>query len=372
MACAVPRNCARRQSESPQLRLYSKYVEKNTRRYMVREFLRYNTPHVDDIFNVANSGKQAAFATTRRFFVQSSRVARTGDAVLYAMGRRTARHGRVHSDFASYPQERFIHTLAAQVSRENASASIQKMFEDKLLLSIRRLLQRHKSPRLGVAGGAFANVRLNRVLAENLPIEQIFIFPVMGDGGMPAGGGLCNLLQRDGLRHWLSQLRDVHLGRDFTDSIDAVLGAAADIRKTAEPPLESAAQRLTAGQLGAIYTGRMEYGPRALGTPSILANPSRRETHDLLNKRLARSEFIPFAPVIAADKASIVFDINDVNSYACRFMTITCNVKRHGASALPRWFISTVPRARRRSSARPIRSITTFWPPSSVKAAFPF
>jgi len=71
----------------------------------------------------------------------------------------------------------------------------------------------------------------------------------------------------------------------------------------------------------------MEYGPRALGARSILANPSRRETHDLLNKRLARSEFMPFAPVIAADKASTVFDINEVNSYACRFMTITCNVK---------------------------------------------
>jgi hypothetical protein len=343
----------------------------------IRAAIRYvnfcaTTPRMSTTFSTSQI--PASRRLSRRhagFFVQSSRVGRTGDAVLYAMGQRTARHGRVHSDFASYPQERFIHTLAAQVSREDASASIQKMFEDKLLLSIRRLLQRHKSPRLGVAGGAFANVRLNRVLAENLPIEQIFIFPVMGDEGMPAGGGLCYLLQRDGLRHWLSQrreLRDVYLGRDYTDSIDAALGAAADIRKTAEPPLESAAQRLTAGQLGAIYTGRMEYGPRALGTRSILANPSRRETHDLLNKRLARSEFIPFAPVIAADKASIVFDINDVNSYACRFMTITCNVK-------PQWrerIAAVVPRARRRSSARPIRTITTFWPPSSVKAAFPF
>src|SRR5262249_32698193 len=122
-------------------------------------------------------------------------------------------------------------------------------------------------------------------------------------------------------------LRDVYLGRDYTDSIDAVLGVTTGIRKTAEPPIEGAARRLTAGQLGAIYTGRMEYGPRALGARSILANPSRRETHDLLNKRLARSEFMPFAPVIAADKASTVFDINEVNSYACRFMTITCNVK---------------------------------------------
>jgi hypothetical protein len=74
---------------------------------MVREFLRYNTPHVDDIFNVANSGKQRLSRRHAGFFVQSSRVARTGDAVLYAMGRCTSRHGRVHSDFASYPQERF-------------------------------------------------------------------------------------------------------------------------------------------------------------------------------------------------------------------------------------------------------------------------
>jgi carbamoyltransferase len=71
----------------------------------------------------------------------------------------------------------------------------------------------------------------------------------------------------------------------------------------------------------------MEYGPRALGARSILANPSRRETHDLLNKRLSRSEFMPFAPVIAAEKAAAVFEIGAVNSYACRFMTITCNVK---------------------------------------------
>src|ERR1041385_3560908 len=54
---------------------------------------------------------------------------------------------------------------------------------------------------------------------------------------------------------------------------------------------------------------------------------SRRETHDLLNKRLSRSEFMPFAPVITAEKAATVFDVSPLNAYACRFMTITCNVK---------------------------------------------
>ena len=105
------------------------------------------------------------------------------------------------------------------------------------------------------------------------------------------------------------------------------MAACPDIRRTKEDPVVGTARRLNAGQLGAIYVGRMEYGPRALGTRSILANPSRRETHDLLNKRLSRSEFMPFAPVIAADKAATVFDVNLVNAYACRFMTITCNVK---------------------------------------------
>ena len=70
--------------------------------------------------------------------------------------------------------------------------------------------------------------------------------------------------------------------------------------------LRATAKRLAAGEIGAIYTGRMEYGPRALGARSILANPSRRETHDLLNTRLNRTEFMPFAPVIAADKAAEV------------------------------------------------------------------
>jgi carbamoyltransferase len=240
-------------------------------------------------------------------------------------------NGRVHTDFHDrHEVDNFIAGLAAIVNREDASASIQQVLEDIMLRSIARLLERHPARHLGLAGGVFANVRLNRVLAEQLPIDEIFIYPAMGDEGMPAGGALCYLLQRDGLQRWLKhrhRLRDVYLGRDYTGAIDDALKASPAVVVTAEPPVEGAARRLNAGLLGAIYTGRMEYGPRALGARSILANPSRRETHDLLNKRLSRSEFMPFAPVIAAEKAAAVFEIGAVNSYACRFMTITCNVK---------------------------------------------
>jgi carbamoyltransferase len=239
--------------------------------------------------------------------------------------------GRVRSDFRDFDDMHdTMRALAKSVSREDAAASIQQVLEDTMLRSVERLLQRHPARHLGVAGGVFANVRLNRVLAEKLPLDEIFVFPAMGDEGMPAGGVLCYLLQRDGLAHWLKQRRrlsDVYFGRDYTGVIDDTLKVTANVRCTGEPPIDGAGKRLHAGQLGAIYTGRMEYGPRALGARSILANPSRRETHDLLNERLARSEFMPFAPVIQAEKAATVFDISAVNAYACRFMTITCNVK---------------------------------------------
>jgi carbamoyltransferase len=176
------------------------------------------------------------------------------------------------------------------------------------------------------------------VLAEKLDLDEIFIFPPMGDEGLPVGGALAYLLKRDGTERWLAQRRrldNVYLGRDYTEEADGVLGAIAGVRRLAGDPIATAAQRLAAGEIGAIYTGRMEYGPRALGARTILANPARRETHDLLNQRLERTEFMPFAPVIAAERAAEVFDVNSVNGYAARFMTITCDVHPAWRARIP-------------------------------------
>ena len=239
--------------------------------------------------------------------------------------------GKISSDFPNNTAIfRLLAEIAKQGSREDVAASIQKVLEDTMLLSVGRLLKHYPARHLGVAGGVFANVRLNRALAEQLDFKEIFVFPPMGDEGLPIGGSLVYLLQRDGMAHWLKQrrrLKDVYLGRDYTGTADATLSAIPGIRRLNGDAVEQTAKRLAAGEIGAIYTGRMEYGPRALGARSILANPARRETHDLLNTRLDRTEFMPFAPVIAADRASEVFEVSKLNAYACRFMTITCNVR---------------------------------------------
>src|SRR5262249_20254541 len=142
--------------------------------------------------------------------------------------------------------------IAAEGQREDVAASIQKVLEDTMLLSVSRLLERHPTRQLGVAGGIFANVRLNRVLAEQLDLDEIFVFPPMGDEGLPIGGSLVYLLQRDGIAHWLKQrrrLKDVYFGRDYTDIADTTLSGMRDIRRHAGDPVEGTAKRLAAGEI---------------------------------------------------------------------------------------------------------------------------
>jgi carbamoyltransferase len=184
--------------------------------------------------------------------------------------------------------------------------------------------------RLGLSGGLFANVKLNRFLAENLELDEIFIAPPMGDEGLSLGIALHFLLCRDGLATWLDRryrLEELYWGRDYDGEIDAVLARQPGIVRADAAPADGAAARLADGQIGAVFSGRMEFGPRALGARSILANPSRRAVHDELNRRLARTEFMPFAPVVTEADAARVFAIGRLNEYACRFMTITTDVR---------------------------------------------
>jgi carbamoyltransferase len=223
-------------------------------------------------------------------------------------------------------------------SRETIAASIQKATEDLMLETVRYWIDRHKMRHLGLGGGLFANVRLNRLLAESLPLDEVFIFPAMGDDGLCVGAALSFLLARDGLTPWLGnryRLDTVYLGRNFDRDIDTALGAVAGLRRQADAPAAGAIERIAAGQVGAAYLGRMEFGPRALGARSIIASPSDHAINDDLNRRLERSEFMPFAPYVLDEDADKVFEISPVNRYAARFMTITCGVRPAWRDKIP-------------------------------------
>jgi carbamoyltransferase len=223
-------------------------------------------------------------------------------------------------------------------SKEVIAASIQVVTEDLMLQSVRAQLERSRSRCLGLAGGLFANVRLNRLLAEQCPVDEVFIYPAMGDGGLSVGAGLGFLFKRDGLATWLGQryrLDDLYLGYDYSHQIDEELKRCPDVRRLPGAPAEVATELLVARKVGAAYVGRAEFGPRALGARSILARPDEAAINDQLNQRLNRSEFMPFAPYVLEEDAESVFEITPRNRYAARFMTITCAVRPQWKSRIP-------------------------------------
>ena len=89
----------------------------------------------------------------------------------------------MYSKFSGFSHMKsLMRRLAETTRREDLAASIQKVLEDTMLRSVPKLcLAHYPSKHLGLAGGVFANVRLNRLLAESLELDEVFIFPAMGD-----------------------------------------------------------------------------------------------------------------------------------------------------------------------------------------------
>jgi len=247
--------------------------------------------------------------------------------------------GVISSDFASDSAMREeIERLAANAEPADVAASIQQLLEDRVFESVNNLVKKHGVKKIGLAGGVFANVRLNRLLCEGTKAEEVFIFPGMGDEGITVGGILEFLMERDGLDSWLKnrhRLENVYFGRDHNDRIDSVLEGHEWVKRLEGDPVAVTAGLLTEGYVVAIYEGRMEFGPRALGARTILANPVDNGINDSLNKRLQRTEFMPFAPYVLAEDAEKVFEVTDANRYAARFMTITTAVHEEWREKIP-------------------------------------
>jgi len=244
---------------------------------------------------------------------------------------RVEENGEISADFPSHDAMRsFAFDVAGRLSRQDAAASVQSVLEELICEAVEKLLRVTGIRSLAVAGGVFANVRLNRALIELTSADRIFIFPAMGDEGLPVGACLLYLHERDGARVWQRQrhcLEHVYLGRGYNDEFAVASAKYSTIVRDSAGSVDKAVDALVAGKVVAIYTGRMEYGPRALGNRSIMASPVAREINDSINKRLDRSEFMPFAPVVLEQHAAEVFDLHEGNSYAARFMTITCGVR---------------------------------------------
>jgi carbamoyltransferase len=212
-------------------------------------------------------------------------------------------------------------TLFGDWSNMDLAFTIQYILEREVTRLIERVIPEIDGQPICLAGGVFANVKLNKLIKE-MGFGSIFVQPAMGDCGLAFGGPLQALSERDGLTPY--RLSDVYLGPEFDD--DAILrairaeGLEARHYDAIEPKV---AELIASGRVVARFNGRMEFGPRSLGNRSILYHCADATVNDWLNKRLDRTEFMPFAPATLADEVAASYVGLDGAEHTAEFMTIT-------------------------------------------------
>lgn len=207
----------------------------------------------------------------------------------------------------------------------DVARSLQAVLEDVLLEKVRWLKTRVGSPNLCMAGGVALNCVANgRVLREG-PFRRLYVQPAATDAGGALGAAYLSHVKATGRRP--EPLRDVYLG-PAPEGVDALMRAmdvgALDFRGREAELLEATVDRLARGEVVGWYHGRMEFGPRALGARSILADPRDPGMRERLNRLVKKREaFRPFAPAVTLDRASAHFDLDHASPY----MLETCRVR---------------------------------------------
>jgi carbamoyltransferase len=216
----------------------------------------------------------------------------------------------------------YVRTKCGSLSIEELSAGAQRILEEAFVTTVRDAHTRYGLAHVLLAGGTFANVRLNQKILEIPGIESVYVHPNMGDGGIAVGGALLLAAERGEGQPY--ELQDVYWGDDWSaTAIRAELERSRGVEwQPRDDPAEAIGDAMARRQVVGVFQGRMEYGPRALGHRSILAEPTDPTMMDWLNKRLSRTEFMPFAPIVIEDEAPRFFADFDRAAYPARFMTI--------------------------------------------------
>ncbi|MBN2381666.1 carbamoyltransferase [bacterium] len=208
-----------------------------------------------------------------------------------------------------------------EYSLREMAIAVQDITVTRTLALIRKNLGPGPYPSLALAGGVFANVKLNQQIKE-AGVQNIFIQPAMGDEGLSLGAALSSAARRG--TGYPRPLETVFLGPEFSlATMQAAIQTAGLKYEQPESIEEKVAELLADGKVIARYDGRIEYGPRALGNRSILYHTQDKTVNDWLNKRLNRTEFMPFAPVTLYEYADQCYEQLEGAWNAARFMTIT-------------------------------------------------
>jgi carbamoyltransferase len=282
------------------------------------------------------SDGSVSFRLGLEYFIHQSQ----GPEMSWREADRTPVQGRLYSDYlekrlgparkANEPLEQRHHNLAA---------SMQAALEEVLIAQWNALSRQTKRKALCLAGGTAFNCVANGKIFENTPFERVFVQPAAGDGGLSVGAAFA--VNHDVLGQPREFTMDhAYWGPEYSreeirQSVDQ-FGSAEDgvrIQKLDEQALlEATARHIAAGKIVGWFQGATEWGPRALGNRSILADPRRPEMKEILNRRIKHREiFRPFAPSITEEAAGEFFE----QSHPSPFMTFAYAVRPEKRAMIP-------------------------------------
>ncbi len=207
---------------------------------------------------------------------------------------------------------------------EDIAAAAQFHLENLITEIVKYYLKLKPCKYICLAGGVFGNVKVNQKIKEIPGVENVFIQPHMSDGGLALGAAVGVPFK---LNKKKSSFSSMYLGPKFSN--DEILD---EIKKNKNLHYEyydnisnTVVEKIKENKIIGLFQGRMEFGPRALCNRSIIYHCFDKQINTTLNKRLNRTEFMPFAPATAEELASKCFIDWKPNQIASKFMTITYN-----------------------------------------------
>lgn len=210
--------------------------------------------------------------------------------------------------YAKNIQKKLIRMLAEQ-RFDNISAACQQHFEDMVIQWVRNCIKETGINKIACAGGAFLNVKANKLIREMEEVEDVFFYPACGDGGLSVGAALeayYRYCEREGVQVKKVPLRDLYYGAEYSNEyIKKVLENTGWINKAkyVEDIEGEVGELIAEGMIIARINGRDEWGPRALGNRSILADPRDLRVIRKINFAIKHRDFwMPFTPSILEER----------------------------------------------------------------------
>ncbi|MHB8527790.1 MAG: carbamoyltransferase family protein, partial [Candidatus Acidiferrales bacterium] len=305
--------------------------------YKVMGLAAYGSPaYLQELRDVVRAEDPIGFRLNLRYFTHH----KSGPEMTWKKADETPVLGRL---FSPLLEKRLGRTRTPEQPLEqrhkDLAATMQAHLEEILLANINALHAHTKAKALCLAGGVAFNCVANGKILERTPFERVYVQPAAGDGGLSLGAAFAVYHQtlgkprsfqmdhafwgpgfepaeiRRAVSRRLSDSQDVHVAELDEDAL-----------------VQATAKHIAQGKIVGWYQGRAEWGPRALGNRSILADPRRAQMKETLNRRIKHREiFRPFAPSILEEATGEYFE----RTHPSPFMTFAYPVRASKRAVIP-------------------------------------